>query len=56
MGSKSWIADVTSAIDAIDTMSVGDVFGKNLKKKAQKAADPPLILLTKSQSHPQLRR
>jgi len=56
MGSKLWIADVTSAFDATDTMSVGDVFGKNPKKKARKAADPPLILLTKIQSRPQPRR
>ena len=48
MGSKLRIANVTSAFDAIDTMFVGDVFVKNPKKKARKAMDPPLILLTKS--------
>ena len=40
MGSKSRIADVSSAFDATDTMYVGDVFGKNPKKKALKAVDP----------------
>ena len=47
MGSKSWIADVTSAFDAIDTMSIGDVFGKNPKKKARKAMDPSANLAHK---------
>ena len=47
MGSKLWIADVTSAFDATNTMSVGDVFGKNPKKKARKAVDPSADLAHK---------
>lgn len=39
MADKSRIVNVTSAFDTMDTMSIGDVLGKNPKKKAQKAMD-----------------
>jgi hypothetical protein len=40
MGSKSRIADVNEAFGEADTMSIGDVLGKNMRKKAHKALDP----------------
>lgn len=40
MGSKSRIVDVNDAFGAADTMSIGDVLGKNTRKKAHKASDP----------------
>ena len=39
MGSKSRIADVNDAFGAADTMSIGDVLGKNTRKKTRKASD-----------------
>jgi len=47
MGSKAKVADVNDAFGAADTMLIGDVFGKNPKKKTCKAADPPLDVAPK---------
>ena len=46
-GGKSKIADVSDAFGMANTMSVGDVFGKNAKKKSCKAVDPPSEVASK---------
>ena len=40
MAGKAKVADVNDAFGMADNMSVGDVFGKNPKKKTRKATDP----------------
>jgi len=47
MGSKAKVADVNDAFGAADTMLIGDVFGKNPKKKTCKATDSPLDVAPK---------
>ena len=47
MGSKAKIADVNDAFGVADTMSVGDVFSKNPKKKTRKAANPSSAIAPK---------
>jgi hypothetical protein len=39
MGSKPRIANMSNAFNLMDTMSVGDILGKNPKKKVRKAMD-----------------
>ena len=51
MDNKAKIVDVNDAFGAANTMSVGDVFGKNPKKKTRKALIRHRTLLRRGQDH-----